>query len=84
VRRSLRRTLIANRLVSGGTRAPLPFKVISTPVFDELARVIGVLAVLRPVDAADFQPGDARGAGDAGAPGRSGSPARVSILPRDS
>jgi diguanylate cyclase (GGDEF)-like protein len=53
-----RRTLVANRLQLGDPRAPLPYKVISTPIYDTARRVSGVLAVLRPDAAADFRSGD--------------------------
>ena len=56
-----RRTLLANRLQPGNARAPLPYKVISAPVFDALRRVVGVLAVFRAATGADFQPGDVDG-----------------------
>jgi diguanylate cyclase (GGDEF)-like protein len=52
-------TLVANRLVLDGSNATLPYKVISTPIRDELRRVIGVLAVFRAVSAGDFELRDA-------------------------
>ncbi|MFI4890215.1 MAG: EAL domain-containing protein [Steroidobacterales bacterium] len=50
-----RRTLVANHLQLDSSGAPQPYKVISTPIYGPLQRVIGVLAVLRPDAAADFQ-----------------------------
>jgi diguanylate cyclase (GGDEF)-like protein len=54
-----RRTLIANRLLVGKPKDRLRYKAISSPIFDELQRVIGVLAAFRTDPSADFQPGDA-------------------------
>jgi Amt family ammonium transporter len=48
------RTLVANRPQGAQGCAALPYKVISTPVFDALHRVIGVLAVFRDERSADF------------------------------
>jgi diguanylate cyclase (GGDEF)-like protein len=50
-----RRTLVANHLQLGASGTPRPYKVISTPVYGPLRRVIGVLAVLRAESAADFR-----------------------------
>ena len=53
------RTLVANRPHAVQDHASLPCKVISAPVFDALRRVIGVLAVFRTEQAADFDAADA-------------------------
>jgi diguanylate cyclase (GGDEF)-like protein len=52
-------TLVANRLSLDGSKAPLPYKAISTPIRDDLRRVIGVLAVFRLDTDHDFQLRDA-------------------------
>ena len=53
-----RRTLVANRLLPGSDSPPLPYRLISAPIFDALGRVIGVLAVFRGDSAAEFHAGD--------------------------
>ena len=53
------RTLVANRLALDGTKVAMPYKAISTPIFDERGRAIGVLAVLRLEADPDFQLQDA-------------------------
>jgi len=52
-------TLVANRLMLDASRDPLPYKAISTPIRDELRRVVGVVAVFRLDTDADFQMRDA-------------------------
>jgi diguanylate cyclase (GGDEF)-like protein len=52
-------TLVANRLSLDGSKAPLPYKAISTPIRDDLRRVVGVLAVFRLDTDRDFQLRDA-------------------------
>lgn len=52
-------TLVANRLLLDGSNSALPYKVISTPICDELRRVVGVLAVFRLDTAKDFELRDA-------------------------
>ena len=52
-------TLVANRLSLDGSKAPLPYKAISTPIRDDLRRVVGVLAVFRLDTDHDFQLRDA-------------------------
>ena len=52
-------TLVANRLSLDGSKAPLPYKAISTPIRDDLRRVVGVLAVFRLDTDQDFQLRDA-------------------------
>jgi diguanylate cyclase (GGDEF)-like protein len=52
-------TLVANRLVLDAGKDPLPYKAISTPIRDELRRVVGVVAVFRLDTDVDFQMRDA-------------------------
>jgi diguanylate cyclase (GGDEF)-like protein len=52
-------TLVANRLLLDGSNAAVPYKAISTPIRDEVRRVIGVLAVFRLDTDGDFQLRDA-------------------------
>jgi diguanylate cyclase (GGDEF)-like protein len=52
-------TLVANRLALDATKDPLPYKAISTPIRDELRRVVGVIAVFRLDTDPDFQLRDA-------------------------
>ena len=52
-------TLVANRLALDGTKVAMPYKAISTPIFDERRRAIGVVAVFRLEADPDFQLQDA-------------------------
>jgi diguanylate cyclase (GGDEF)-like protein len=52
-------TLVANRFALDGSNAAVPYKAISTPIRDEVRRVIGVLAVFRVKTDSDFQLRDA-------------------------
>jgi diguanylate cyclase (GGDEF)-like protein len=52
-------TLVANRLALDGSNAAVPYKAISTPIWDEARRVIGVLAVFRADTDGDFELRDA-------------------------
>ncbi len=53
------RTLVANRLAIDGARMAMPYKAISTPIFDAERRVIGAVAVFRLESDTDFQLQDA-------------------------
>ena len=53
------RTLVANRLSLDGADAAVPYKAISTPIRNEVQRVIGVLAVFRAAAERDFERCDA-------------------------
>jgi diguanylate cyclase (GGDEF)-like protein len=52
-------TLVANKLFLDGSHASVPYKAISTPIRDEWERVVGVLAVFRIEQHADFELRDA-------------------------
>jgi diguanylate cyclase (GGDEF)-like protein len=52
-------TLVANHLSLDGAIAAVPYKAISTPIRDEVRRVVGVLAVFRVDTDSDFQLRDA-------------------------
>lgn len=52
-------TLVINLLSLEEPKAPLPYKALSSPLRDELGRVVGVLAVFRAQTGADFQFQDA-------------------------
>jgi diguanylate cyclase (GGDEF)-like protein len=53
------RTLIANRLALDGSDAAVPYKAISTPIRNDVQRVVGVLTVFRAATARDFERSDA-------------------------
>jgi diguanylate cyclase (GGDEF)-like protein len=48
-------TLVTAKLTLDGSNAALPYKALSTPIRDEVRRVVGVLAVFRRDTDADFQ-----------------------------
>jgi diguanylate cyclase (GGDEF)-like protein len=52
-------TLVANRLSLDGSNVAVPYKAISTPIYDEARRVIVALAVFRGDNDGDFQLRDA-------------------------
>jgi len=47
------RTMVVNKIAAGATDVP-PFKIVSVPVRHVTGRVIGILAMFRPADGADF------------------------------